>query len=313
MTFGLFCITLPFYLLTSEVIRSKACYDKMTTGPDVKTTDLPELERRIMKDNYNRNITYLRISVTDRCNLRCTYCMPEDGIDLISHKDLLTFEEIVDFTKMAVSMGINKVRLTGGEPLVRKGIVDLVRMLWNIEGIKDLTLTTNAILLKEYAQPLKDAGLQRLNISLDTMDRDQFAQVARRDKFDDVIEGIEEAAKVGFKKIKLNCVIKENKDESDAVAVANYAKEKGLDVRFIRTMNLEKGEFWIVDGGDGGNCSICNRIRLSSSGDVLPCLFSDLGYSIRELGNKEAILQALDHKPKKGTISKNNEFYTVGG
>lgn len=285
----------------------------MTTGPDVKTTDLPELERRIMKDNYNRAITYLRISVTDRCNLRCTYCMPEDGIDLISHKDLLTFEEIVEFTKTAVKMGINKVRLTGGEPLVRKGIVDLVRMLWDIEGIKDLALTTNAVLLKEYAKPLREAGLQRLNISLDTLDRDKFTKITRRDRLYDVLDGIEEAIKLGYKKIKLNCVIEKNKNEPDALAVASYGKEKGLDVRFIRTMNLEKGEFWIVDGGEGGNCAICNRIRLSSSGDVLPCLFSDLGYSIRELGNKEAIIQAIEHKPKKGSISKNNEFYTVGG
>ena len=266
-----------------------------------------------MKDNYNRNITYLRISVTDRCNLRCTYCMPAEGIDLIEHSELLSFEEIVNFTKTAVSMGINKVRLTGGEPLVRKGIVDLVQMLWNIEGIKDLSLTTNAVILKELALPLKNAGLQRLNISLDTLDREKFAQVARRDRLDDVLAGIDEAIKVGFKQIKLNCVIEKNKNEPDAVAVANYAKEKGLQARYIRTMNLEKGEFWIVDGGDGGNCSICNRIRLSSCGKVLPCLFSDLGYSIREYGNEKAILQALDHKPKKGSISKNNEFYTVGG
>ncbi|MDA3838279.1 MAG: radical SAM protein [Candidatus Delongbacteria bacterium] len=266
-----------------------------------------------MKDNYNRNITYLRISITDRCNLRCTYCMPEEGVDKLSHKDLLSFEEIVEFTKQAVAMGINKVRLTGGEPLVRKGIVDLVKMLWDIDGIKDLALTTNAVLLKEYAQPLKDAGLQRLNISLDTLDKERFAQITRRDKLEEVLAGIDEAIKVGFKQIKLNCVIEKTKKEPDAVAVAKYAEDKGLQARFIRTMNLEKGEFWIVDGGDGGNCSICNRIRLSSSGDVLPCLFSDLGYNIREFGNKEAILQALEHKPQKGTISKKNEFYTVGG
>jgi len=266
-----------------------------------------------MKDKFNRNITYLRISVTDRCNLRCTYCMPAEGIDLIEHNELLSFEEIVNFTKTAVSMGINKVRLTGGEPLVRKGIVNLVEMLWNIEGIKDLALTTNAVLLKELAQPLKEAGLQRVNISLDTLNRDRFIQITRRDNLNDVLAGIDEAIKVGLKKIKLNCVIEKNKNEPDAVAVKNYAKEKGLEVRFIRTMNLEKGEFWIVDGGDGGNCSICNRIRLSSCGKVLPCLFSDLGYSIREYGDEKAILLALENKPKKGSISKNNEFYTVGG
>lgn len=239
--------------------------------------------------------------------------MPEEGIDLIPHNDLLSFEDIVEFTRTAVSMGINKVRLTGGEPLVRKGIVDLVRMLWNIEGIKDLSLTTNAVLLKEFAKPLKNAGLQRINISLDSLDKERFAQITRRDKLTEVLEGIEEAIRVGFKQIKLNCVIEKSKNEPDAVAVSKYAEEKGLQVRFIRTMNLEKGEFWIVDGGEGGNCSICNRIRLSSCGKVLPCLFSDLGYSIREFGNEKAILLALENKPKSGTVSSNNQFYTVGG
>lgn len=266
-----------------------------------------------MKDRFGRNITYLRISVTDRCNLRCTYCMPEDGVECLTHSDLLTFEEIADFTKSAVSLGINKVRLTGGEPLVRKGITDLVRMIWNIEGVKDLSMTTNAVLLKQFAAQLKEAGLKRLNISLDTVDRDKFIQISRRDLLPDVLEGIDEAINCGFDKIKLNCVVEKSRNEPNALAVAEYAKSKGLDVRFIRTMNLDTGEFWVVDGGIGGNCSICNRIRLSAKGDVLPCLFSDIGFSVREFGDCEAIKMAVESKPQKGTLSRSHEFYNVGG
>jgi GTP 3',8-cyclase len=251
--------------------------------------------------------------VTDRCNLRCVYCMPEEGVDPISHTDLLTFEEIADFVKCSVSMGINKVRLTGGEPLVRKGIVDLVRMIRGIEGIEDLAMTTNGVLLKQFAAPLREAGLMRLNISLDSTDRERFKEITRRDELPAVLEGIDEAVKCGYEKIKLNCVIRKNKDEPDAVSVAEYGKLKGLEVRFIRTMNLVTGEFWPVDGGEGGNCSVCNRIRLSAKGDVLPCLFSDIGFSVRKFGAREAIKMAVESKPAKGTMSRTHEFYNVGG
>ena len=132
-----------------------------------------------MFDQYKRHITYLRISVTDRCNLRCTYCMPTEGVELLRHSDILTFDEIVEFTRTAVAMGVNKVRLTGGEPLVRKGIVDLVAMLSKIDGISDLSMTTNAVLLKQFAKPLFDAGLMRVNVSLDTLNPDKFRQITR--------------------------------------------------------------------------------------------------------------------------------------
>ena len=123
-----------------------------------------------MLDPFNRKISYLRISVTDRCDLRCTYCMPVDGVEWISHKQILTFEEIIEVVKVAVSLGVEKIRLTGGEPLVRKGIVDLVRMIADVPGVKDLAMTTNAQQLENYAQDLADAGLNRVNVSLDTID-----------------------------------------------------------------------------------------------------------------------------------------------
>ena len=132
-----------------------------------------------MFDRFNRSIDYLRISVTDRCNLRCTYCMPEEGIQLIDHSDILSFEEIVEFTRGAVKNGITKIRLTGGEPLVRKGIVELVAMLASIEGLEVLSMTTNGILLSQFAMVLKEKGLHRLNISLDTLDADKFREITR--------------------------------------------------------------------------------------------------------------------------------------
>lgn len=266
-----------------------------------------------MKDKFGRNITYLRISVTDRCNLRCTYCMPEEGVECLEHSDLLTFEEITDFVKCAVSMGINKVRLTGGEPLVRKGIVSLVKMISEVEGIEDLSMTTNAVLLKQFARPLKEAGLQRLNISLDSVNRESFARITKRDCLPEVLEGIDEALACGFDRIKLNCVVERDRNETNARGVAEYAKDKGLEVRFIRTMNLDSGEFWVVDGGIGGDCSKCNRIRLSAKGDVLPCLFSDIGFSVKEYGACEAVRMAVGSKPEKGTLSRSHEFYNVGG
>ena len=148
-----------------------------------------------MLDRFNRKLDYLRISVTDRCNLRCTYCMPEEGIKLFSHEDILSFDDIAGFTGVAVSMGITKVRITGGEPLVRKGITNLVSMISKINGIEDLSMTTNGTLLKLYAQQLRNAGLHRVNISLDTIDPVKFKTVTRTGNINYVLEGIKSAQK----------------------------------------------------------------------------------------------------------------------
>jgi len=266
-----------------------------------------------MYDHYNRQINYLRVSVTDRCNLRCTYCMPEDGIIQLKHEDILTFDEIVNFVKIAVELGINKVRITGGEPLVRKGIVELVRMISQVQGIDDLSMTTNAILLNQFAEPLWNAGLRRINVSLDTINPEKFKQITRGGNIDDVFKGLEEAKRIGYNPIKLNCVIDKSSNEPDAIAVKNYAITNGLEVRFIPKMNLEKGIFGQVEGGEGGNCSNCNRLRLTANGLVKPCLFSDLGYSVRELGAKEAIIKAIGIKPESGSKNLESNFYNIGG
>ncbi len=266
-----------------------------------------------MYDHFNRHITYLRISVTDRCNLRCVYCMPEEGVKLLSHEDILTFDEITNFTRTAVEMGIHKVRLTGGEPLVRKGIVDLVGMLAKIDGINDLAMTTNGILLKELAKPLLEAGLMRVNISLDTLNPEKFRQITRLGNINDVFEGIEAAKTAGLTPIKINCVVNKNSNEPNAIEVKKFAQDNGLQVRFIPLMDLDNGIHGVVEGGEGGDCAHCNRLRLTANGDVKPCLFSDIGYNVRELGNRQAILEAVNNKPACGGISTKSEFYNIGG
>ena len=177
-----------------------------------------------MYDRFNRHINYLRISITDRCNLRCKYCMPAEGIELMHHDDILSFEEIVEVVKTGVNNGITKVRLTGGEPLVRKGIVDLVRMIAEVEGIEDLAMTTNGTLLEQFAQQLKDVGLKRVNISLDTLDPEKYADLTRGGSVESVFRGIEAAQKASFDPIKINCVIMKTSDEPDALAVKKLLK-----------------------------------------------------------------------------------------
>ncbi len=266
-----------------------------------------------MLDRFNRNINYLRISVTDRCNLRCRYCMPEEGVKLISHNDILTYDEIVAFTRVAVADGINKVRITGGEPLVRKGVTELVRMLSEISGITDLSMSTNGILLTEYARGLADAGLMRVNISLDTLDPVKYSYVTRGGDLQAVLNGIGAAQEAGLRPVKINCVIKSTPDGEDARNVAEYCMREGLEVRFIRQMDLASGTFSVVHGGSGGDCARCNRLRLTPEGMLRPCLFSDMGFSIRELGAKEALRRALEAKPKRGIANHVNGFYNIGG
>lgn len=266
-----------------------------------------------MYDRFNRKIDYLRISVTDRCNLRCIYCMPAGGVKLIPREEILSFEEIRDAASIAVEMGMERIRLTGGEPLIRRDIVDLVSMIARIENLRDFAMTTNGVLLEEFAFMLADAGLHRVNISLDTLDPDRYKQITGGGDIERVLAGIDAAREAGLNPIKLNCVITESADEPDARQVARFGAEKGLIVRFIRQMDIAKGTFWIVQGGTGGNCSLCNRLRLTSNGMIKPCLFSDIAFSVRELGVREAIERALAAKPERGIRSENHQFYNVGG
>ena len=266
-----------------------------------------------MLDSYNRSINYLRISVTDRCNLRCTYCMPEGGVTLLRHEDILSFEEITEVTRTAVEMGITKVRITGGEPLVRKGIVSLIEQIAQIPCINDLSLTTNAVLLEEFAPGLAKAGLHRINISLDTVDADKYTEITRGGDIRKVVKGIIAAQRAGLEPIKINCVIDKSSDEPDALGVKEFCQNAGLEVRFIHRMHLGNGEFSIVEGGSGGDCARCNRLRLTANGKIKPCLFNDLEFDVRQLGVREALHQAIACKPECGTYSNNNHFHSIGG
>lgn len=201
-----------------------------------------------MKDSFGREINYLRISLTDRCNLRCSYCMPEKGIDnKINHNEILSLEEIYDITKSFVNLGINKIRLTGGEPLARLGVVNLVQMISKLDGVKDLSITTNGILLKEYAKPLKEAGLNRVNISLDTLNKEKYKTITRGGDLSKVLEGIEEAKKVGLQPIKINTVLIGGFNDDEVLDLINITRDEYIDVRFIELMPIGQASNWAVE------------------------------------------------------------------
>ncbi len=239
--------------------------------------------------------------------------MPEEGIRLLKHADILSFEEIVDVVKYCTSLVIKKIRITGGEPLVRKGIVELVEMLAAIEGIEDLSMTTNGVLLEKYAQALARAGLNRINVSLDTIDSVKFEEITGKNVLDQILKGIEAAKEAGLYPIKINCVLLKKEYLGYADQVKDFAEKNGLSIRFIHQMDLVNGNFSLVEGGDGGNCQVCNRIRLTAGGLIKPCLFSDLGYDIRKLGIEKAVNLAVGNKPESGTYNKSERFYEIGG
>jgi cyclic pyranopterin phosphate synthase len=194
-------------------------------------------------DTFGRVHNNLRISVTDRCNIRCTYCMPE-SVRFLPRAELLTFEEIERFVRVASTVGVDKIRLTGGEPLVRRDLPRLVARLVGVPGIKDVGLTTNGILLGPMARSLRDAGLTRINVSLDTMDPARFRDLTRRDGWEQVIEGILAAKEVGFEPVKLNAIAIKGVTEDDVVPLARFAREHGLELRFIEYMPLDAGNLW---------------------------------------------------------------------
>lgn len=256
-----------------------------------------------MFDRFERRIDYLRISVTDRCNLRCAYCMPAAGIELRRHEDLLTYEEIAAFVGVAVELGLTRVRLTGGEPLVRRDLAALVAKLAAVAGLNDLALTTNGILLPQQAGALAAAGLMRVNISLDAIDPGRYAEITRGGDVRQALAGIAAALSAGLAPVKLNCVIDQSPDEPDARDVAAYGRQVGCEVRFVRRMDLKAGVFAKVIGGEGGDCPRCNRLRLTSDGRLRPCLFNDLEYDVRALGAEAALRLAIAGKPAAGGCS----------
>ena len=190
-------------------------------------------------ENFNKpKIDYLRLSVTDRCNLRCAYCMPSEGIQTVGPDELLSFEETLRLVNIFAGLGTRKIRFTGGEPLVRKGIVDLVRSVSKVPGIEDVALTTNGVLLPVFAEKLKEAGVERLNISLDTLSEEKFRHITRNNSLKFVMDGIDKAIQVGFKRLKLNMVVMKGVNDNEVADFVDFALEKNITLRFIEFMQV---------------------------------------------------------------------------
>ena len=276
-----------------------------------------------MPDRFGRNISYLRISVTELCNLRCRYCMPEEGVCKKRHEEMLREDEMIQAVEAAASLGITKLRITGGEPLVKKNIVSICRRAAAVEGIREVCLTTNGILLPELAVPLKEAGVKRLNISLDTLDAEKYAYITRTGSLSQAVEGIRAAMDAGFEKVKLNTVLIGGFNEEEIVPLAELTLRYPIDLRFIEMMPMVEGGFGPeaflpntrvlevlpqleeqpADGGvarlyrlpgalgrvglispvNAHFCAACNRIRLTADGKLKPCLHSAEEYSIKGL------------------------------
>ncbi len=301
-----------------------------------------------MKDRYGRTIKYLRLSVTDLCNCRCVYCMGENGVPRLPHSAILSFEEIEEIVRAAVSLGVTKVRLTGGEPLVRRGIDELVRRLRGIEGVEELAMTTNGARLAEYAVRLKSAGLDRLNVSLDTLDPEKFRRITRIGELRDTLDGLDAARRAGFEHIKLNTVLMGGVNDDEIAEIAALAKDGAFDVRFIELMPigectdwdrrrflpaervleyLPKGERVPSDGvaelwrpaGFRGTvglirplshrfCADCDRIRVTADGCLKPCL-----HSAREIPLRGKHGEALVRTIAEGMQTKPREHHMADG
>ena len=215
-------------------------------------------------DSYGRLHDNLRVSVTDRCNIRCFYCMPEHDVEFVKRAEILDFEEIERFVRIAVGLGIVKLRVTGGEPLVRRDLPELIRRLTAIPGIRDLALTTNGVLLPGLAEPLYEAGLRRINVHLDTLDRERFIRITRRDEIGKVLAGLDLSKRLGYR-IKLNAVAVKNLVEPDVVPLARYARENGFEVRYIEFMPLDAQNLW-----DRGKVLLADEIIETLSREIAP-------------------------------------------
>ncbi|MFZ9659853.1 MAG: GTP 3',8-cyclase MoaA [Arcobacteraceae bacterium] len=285
-------------------------------------------------DGFNRKVDYLRISVTERCNFRCQYCMPEKPFSWVPHENLLSFENLFLFVKASIDEGINKIRLTGGEPLLRKDLHTFIAMIHNYAPDVDLAITTNGYLLRDYALSLKEAGLKRINISLDTLNKETAHYIAQKDVLNNVLDGIEEANRVGLK-IKINCVPLKGVNDMEIITLLEYCKRKGYEIRFIEFMenihaNVMKGldsseiqkiiaskytftkverkngspsqgyiledgyVFGIIEPHLDSFCNDCNRIRLTAEGYLIPCLYFEDALSIADAIKAKNIQLAVE-------------------
>ncbi len=235
-----------------------------------------------LTDSYGRLHNNLRVSVTDRCNIRCFYCMPETDVKFVARQEILTFEEIERFVRVAASLGITKLRLTGGEPLLRKELPVLIRKVAEIPGIEEIALTTNGVLLREQAESLYKAGLRRLNVHLDTLDRDRFLKITRRDDLARVLEGLDVCRKLGFHPIKINAVAVKNLVELDIIPLVRFGRENGYEIRFIEFMPLDAQGLW-------------DRERVLLQDDMIHMLERDIG-PLEEIPDRDPRAPASEYR-----------------
>ena len=266
-------------------------------------------------DSFDRRIDYLRISVTDRCNLRCRYCMPEEGVCKKQHQEIISYELIERVVEAAVSLGITKIRLTGGEPLVRKGIVGLVEKLAAIEGLKELTMTSNGTLLSSFAQDLKRAGLDRVNVSLDTLDPERYRWLTRGGEIEAVLRGLESLKEAGFQHSKINMVLLPDFNSDEVEKMKAFCRQNGFELQRIHQYHL--ADYRSIDFSSEAErptpCSQCNRIRLTADGMLKPCLFSDIEIPLDPGHIRESLLRAVAEKPAKGCANTSRENWQIGG
>lgn len=267
---------------------------------------------KLMYDLYNREISYLRISVTDKCNLRCIYCMPAEGVPRKKHDDLLSLEAVTAIVKAAAALGIRKVRLTGGEPLVRKGITDLTRMIKEIPGIQSLGMTTNGILIEKFGQGLKDAGLDSMNISLDTLDPERYGKLTRLGDIRHVLAGIDEAIRLQFP-VKINMVVLDDTSNREIEEMRNFCRQKNIKLQLINHYSLEKEKLdnYIFDRPP--DCRECNRIRLTADGFLKPCLHSNIEIPVDMADITGSLKSAILAKPERGQVCTNRSMVEIGG
>lgn len=300
-----------------------------------------------MKDRFGRNITYLRISVTDLCNLRCKYCMPESGVKSLCHSDILSIEEIVEIVKVASKNGIKKIRLTGGEPLVRRGFINLCKQISEINEIEDIAITTNGVYLKSMADELFENKVRRINFSLDTLVKEKYNDITRRNDFDKTMESLFYAIKKGFK-VKINVVLIGGFNDDEIEDFVNLANKYDLEVRFIELMQIgetanwskdkfvsnkivlekvpelefdgvsgvakiykikgQKGRIGLISPISCSFCEDCNRIRLTSDGKLKPCLHSRDEINLKGLSGEE-----LEEVFKRGIFEKPEKHHLEDG
>ena len=268
-----------------------------------------------MFDLYKREITYLRIAVTDRCNYRCVYCMPPEGMPLEQHDKILSYEQIELIAKNAVELGIKKIRLTGGEPLVRRNIEHLVAKLASLNDLQELCMTTNGIYLDTLAEKLKDNGLDRVNISIDSLEPDKYKKITRGGELKNAIRGVDAAIANNLTPVKINMVVFNNTKDEEIDKLRLFCEQKGVLIQLIKHFDLSKHKY----NDSSANfqrppkCEKCNRIRLTSDGFLKPCLFSEDEIAVDFSDIRGSLLSAVSSKPGSGTRCNTRLMYQIGG